>query len=139
MVVTAGDLGPDLAKKLGITEHSTVALVGVPPEVVVGVPPGTEVRRRAQGRADVVVAFFTERRHFERRLLRLESMIYPDGGLWIAWPKRSSTLATDLSGDVVREVALPRGLVDNKVCAIDRTWSGLRLVWRRERRHEVKK
>ena len=55
-------------------------------------------------------------------------------GLWIAWPKRASGLATDITEDVVREVALPRGLVDNKVCAIDDTWSGLRVVWRRERR-----
>ncbi len=63
-------------------------------------------------------------------------MIFPDGGLWIAWPKRASGVETDLSDEAVREVALPLGLVDNKVCAIDETWSGLRVVWRRERRSE---
>jgi hypothetical protein len=61
-------------------------------------------------------------------------MVFPDGGLWIAWPKRASGVETDVTEGVVREVALPLGLVDNKVCAIDETWSGLRLVWRRELR-----
>ena len=61
-------------------------------------------------------------------------MIFPAGGLWIGWPKKASKVPTDMTEDVVREVALPRGLVDNKVCAIDEVWSGLRLVWRTERR-----
>jgi hypothetical protein len=61
-------------------------------------------------------------------------MVFPAGGLWIAWPKKASGMATDLTDNVIREAALPRGLVDHKVCAIDATWSGLRLVWRRERR-----
>jgi len=61
-------------------------------------------------------------------------MIFPSGGLWIAWPKRASGLETTMTEHVVREVALPLGLVDNKVCAIDATWTGLRVVWRVERR-----
>jgi hypothetical protein len=61
-------------------------------------------------------------------------MIFPSGGLWVAWPKRASGMLTDMHEGVVREVALPLGLVDNKVCAINATWSGLRVVWRRERR-----
>jgi hypothetical protein len=61
-------------------------------------------------------------------------VIFPDGGLWIAWPKKASGVATDITEDTLREVALPLGLVDNKVCAIDETWSGLRLVWRKELR-----
>jgi hypothetical protein len=84
--------------------------------------------------ADVVVAFFTERRRLEARLPALERTIFPDGGLWIAWPKKASGVPTDLTEDVLREVCLPRGIVDNKVCAIDETWSGLRFVWRKERR-----
>ena len=60
--------------------------------------------------------------------------MFPDRSLWIAWPKRSSGVTTDMTEDVIREVALPLGLVDNKVCAIDATWSGLRLVWRKELR-----
>lgn len=60
--------------------------------------------------------------------------IFPDGGLWIAWPKKASKVATDMTEAVVREVALPLGLADNKVCAIDDTWSGLPILWRRENR-----
>jgi len=130
----AGYSGTPLPKKLGITEGSTLALVGAPAGVIAGLPPGVTVKRQARGSADVVVAFFTQRREFERRLDSLARMIFPSGGLWIAWPKRSSGVETTMGEDVVREVALPLGLVDNKVCAIDETWSGLRVVWRRERR-----
>ena len=130
----AGYSGTPLPKKLGITEGSTLALVGAPAGVIVGLPPGVTVKRQARGSADVVVAFFTQRRDFERRVDALARMIFPSGGLWIAWPKRSSGVETTMGEDVVREVALPLGLVDNKVCAIDETWSGLRVVWRRERR-----
>ncbi len=129
----AGYSGTPLPKKLGITEGSTLVLVGAPAGVIDG-PPGVTVKRQARGHADVVVAFFTQRREFERRIDALGRMIFPSGGLWIAWPKRSSGVETTMGEDVVREVALPLGLVDNKVCAIDDTWSGLRVVWRREHR-----
>jgi hypothetical protein len=82
----------------------------------------------------VVVAFFTRRRELERRFPSLSRAIFPAGALWVAWPKRASGVDTDLTEDAVREVALPAGLVDNKVCAIDATWSGLRLVHRLENR-----
>ena len=130
----AGYSGTPLPKKLGMTEGSTVALIGEPSGVVTGLTPDVTVKRQARGKADVVVAFFTERRDFERRIDALGRMIFPAGGLWVAWPKRSSGLVTTMDENVVRSVALPLGLVDNKVCAIDDTWSGLRVVWRRERR-----
>jgi hypothetical protein len=131
----AGYSGTPLPKKLGIVEGSTLALVGEPPgDVVVGLPVGVTVKRQARGKADVVVAFFTERRDYERRIEALGRMIFPAGGLCVAWPKRASGLATTMDENVVRAAALPLGLVDNKVCAIDETWSGLRVVWRRERR-----
>jgi hypothetical protein len=131
----AGYSGTPLPKKLGIASESIVALIGEPAEgVVQGLPAGTTVRRAVRGKADVVIAFFTERRAFERRIDALGRMIFPAGGLWVAWPKRASGVATTMDENVVRAVALPLGLVDNKVCAIDETWSGLRLVWRRERR-----
>ena len=94
---------------------------GTPLLQKLGVKPGS----------DVVVAFFTERAVLEARLPLLEQAIFPDGGLWIAWPKKASKVPTDITEDVLREVALPTGLVDNKVCAIDETWSGLRFVFRR--------
>jgi len=92
------------------------------------------VKRTIRGPLDVIVAFFTRRADLERRLPALRAAMDPAAGLWIAWPKRASGVSTDLTEDVVRDVALPTGLVDNKVCAIDETWSGLRLVIRLENR-----
>jgi hypothetical protein len=135
--VPAGYSGTPLPKKLGITEAARLMVLGAPEgfdRTLGELPGGVEVVTTIRGRADVIVAFFDRRREFEARIERLERAIFPDGGLWIAWPKRSSGLPTDMGDDVVREVALPRGLVDNKVCAIDDTWSGLRVVWRREHR-----
>jgi len=123
-----------LARKLGVGEECRLALLWAPEEMALEVPPGVEVVRRSVRTADVVLAFFTEGVALERRLDRLGAMVFPAGGLWIAWPKRTSGVATDLTDHAVRALALPRGLVDNKVCAIDGTWTGLRLVWRRELR-----
>ena len=127
-----GYSGTPLPKKLGVTPGSRVMLVGAPEELVPElVGDGEPV---AEGPADVIVAFFTERPALEVALDGLRSQMEPAAGLWIAWPKRSSEVQTDMTEDVVREVALPTGLVDNKVCAIDATWSGLRLVIRKELR-----
>jgi hypothetical protein len=82
----------------------------------------------------VIVAFHTARSTLAHRFPTLLRALEVDGGLWVAWPKRSSGVPTDITEDVVREVALPTGMVDNKVCAIDETWSGLRLVLRKELR-----
>jgi hypothetical protein len=129
-----GYSGTPLAKKLGITEGTTLALVKAPSGWAIGLPAGVAVKRRAGGQADVVVAFFTDAAMLEKRLDSLGAMVFPAGGLWIAWPKKASGVATDLGDNAIRAAALPRGLVDNKVCALDATWSALRLVWRRERR-----
>lgn len=123
-----------MATKLGISEGSTLALLDAPAGLLLELPPNVRVRRQARGRADVVVVFVTRTRVLEPRLDPLASMVFPSGGLWIAWPKRSSGMATDMTDDAVRRLALPRGLVDNKVCAVDATWTALRLVWRRELR-----
>lgn len=133
----AGYSGTPLAKKLGIGDGSVVALISAPPDfdqLLESVPETAVFRSTLRGRADVVVFFTKRRADFERRIDAAGRTVFPAGGLWIAWPKRASKVATDMTEDVVREVALPRGLVDNKVCAIDETWSGLRLVWRRELR-----
>ena len=84
----------------------------------------------------MIVSFHTTRADLERRLDTILKAMDVDGGLWVAWPKKASGVATDITEDTVREVALPLGLVDNKVCAIDDTWSGLRVVWRKELRAE---
>jgi hypothetical protein len=130
----AGYSGTPLPAKLGIKAGGTVALLEAPPGLFSQLPAGVVVKRQARGRADVVVAFFTARARLEQRIGALSKMIFPAGGLWIAWPKRTSGVATDISDNDIREVALPLGLVDNKVCAVDDTWSGLRVVWRRELR-----
>lgn len=130
----AGYSGTPLPKKLGIVEGSSLVLIGAPSGVIHELPPGVSVKTQARGSADVVVAFFTRRSDFERRIGLLSKVIFPDGGLWVAWPKRASGVETDMHEGVLREVALPLGLVDNKVCAIDEIWTGMRVVWRRERR-----
>ena len=133
----SGYSGTPLPRKLGIGAGMTVAVLDAPAgfETMLGeLPDGARIRTPARGKPDVVVAFMTEHRRLSSRLPLLGRAVFPAGGLWIAWPKRSSGVETDITEDVVRELALPLGLVDNKVCAIDETWSGLRLVWRLERR-----
>lgn len=130
----AGTGGTPLATKLGVRPGWVLALLGAPDDLELELPPGVTVRNRAAGRADAVLQFVTRARDLESRIDRLAAMVHPAGGVWIAWPKRSSGVPTDVTDDGVRSVALPLGLVDNKVCAVDATWTALRLVWRVERR-----
>jgi hypothetical protein len=131
----AGYSGTPLPRKLGIKPGARVGLLRAPDgfDATLGeLPDGVSVSRRAPQRApfDVIVAFFTARAELARRMPALSHALDPAGGLWIAWPKRASGVPTDLTENVIRELALAAGLVDNKVCAIDETWSGLRLVYR---------
>ena len=128
----AGYSGTPLARKLGIKDGHRIAVVGAPDgfDEAIGPLPEVDAGSRLRGSLDVVVFFANRRGVLERRFEALKRALDPAGGLWIAWPKRSSGVRTDLTEDVVREIALANGLVDNKVCAIDGTWSGLRLVYR---------
>jgi hypothetical protein len=129
----AGYSGTPLPRKLGIKHGSRLALIGAPEgfdRTLGALPDGVRVGRAARGRLDVIVVFFTERAALERRLPTLRSALDPAGGMWIAWPKRASAVPTDLTEGAVRELGLAAGLVDNKVCAIDAVWSGLRFVYR---------
>jgi hypothetical protein len=134
----AGYSGTPLPKKLGIKEGSRLALVAAPDgfleSTLAPLPDQVELRARARGALDVIVLFTKSRADLERRFAKLAGALDPAGALWIAWPKRSSGVETDLTEDTLREVGLPQGLVDNKVCAIDDTWSGLRFVIRKENR-----
>jgi hypothetical protein len=127
-----------LGRKLGLAEGQDVLFVGAPDGfagLLGELPAGVRVRRRATRAAlDLIVFFTTSRAQLEARLGALHRALRPAGRLWIAWPKRASGVPSDVSDTVVRDVALPTGLVDTKVCAIDETWSGLRLVIRRELR-----
>ena len=132
-----GYSGTPLARKLGLTEGSRVALLRAPEgfdEDLAPLPEGVTVLRRLGAGLDVAVLFVTERRELERRFPAVAKAIFPVGGFWVAWPKRASKVPTDLTEDVLREVGLPQGLVDNKVCAVTEIWSGLRFVWRKENR-----
>jgi len=133
----AGYSGTPLAGKLGIKEGARLALLGAPggfDDVLAPLPPAVTVLRRLGPALDVAVLFVTERRVLERRFPIVAAAIAPAGGFWVAWPKRASKVPTDITEDVLREVGLPHGLVDNKVCAISDVWSGLRFVWRKENR-----
>ncbi len=135
----AGYSGTPLARKLGIGEGDEIALIGAPErfEDTLGELPDVaslHTDLADDARYDVIVAFVTQRAELEAELPRLRARMAPACGLWIAWPKRASRMPTDVTDQVIRDVVLPTGLVDNKVCAIDDTWSGLRLVIRRENR-----
>jgi hypothetical protein len=105
----AGYSGTPLAKKLGIAEGTTLALLTAPSKWAIDLPLRVVVRRRAGGHADVVVAFFTRARTLELRMDPLAAMIFPAGGLWIAWPKKTSGVVTDLTDNAIRATALPPG------------------------------
>ncbi len=132
--MTAGYSGTPLPRKLGIKPGQRIAFLDAPPEFADALgelPEGTgPARTAARGPLDLVVAFFTERRRLMQRLPRLIAALDPAGALWIAWPKRAARVDTDVTEDVVRELGLAAGVVDVKVCAIDATWSGLKLVIR---------
>lgn len=133
----AGYSGTPLPAKLGIRAGSVVRLVSAPAEaesLLTPLPDGVTIRRRGPYAAEVVLLFTTSYADLAARVPPLGEAVHPDGSLWVCWPKRSSGVATDLTEDSIREVALPLGLVDNKVCAVSDVWSGLRLVWRKERR-----
>lgn len=136
----AGYSGTPLPQKLGIKEGHRVALVGAPAGFDLGTLPVGAALQVGLGRGktppplDVIVAFVKWRLDLAPRLDACRRGLAQAGGLWIAWPKKASGVASDMVEDAIRQVALPTGLVDNKVCAIDDTWSGLRLVIRKELR-----
>jgi hypothetical protein len=135
----AGYSGTPLPKKLGIQEGHRVALLHAPAgfeKILGGLPGAVALHAGLTGTTpfDVIVAFVTRRADLKKQLAPIRRRMDRAAGLWVAWPKKASKVPTDITEDVVREIALPTGLVDNKVCAIDEIWSGLRLVIRLELR-----
>ena len=130
----AGYSGTPLVKKLGIKEGSAMLLVSPPEgflETLGPLPADAEiVSPRSREKLDVVLLFVLSQKKLEREFARLAARLKLAGGLWVCWPKKASGVKTDLTEDVIREVGLAAGLVDNKVCAVDETWSGLRFVMR---------
>jgi hypothetical protein len=129
----AGYSGRSLVEKLGIAPGARIAILNAPQgyRATLGkLPPGVRVAAAARGPLPFIQFFTTTRKALERKFGALVRALAPDGALWVSWPKRASGVATDVTEDVVRAVALPRGLVDVKVCAVDEVWSGLKLVRR---------
>jgi hypothetical protein len=127
---STNDSGTPLDRKLGVEPDMRVAVIGGPPGFAERLE-GAQVSTLLRGRFELIVCFATSRRSLESRLPGLLRAREAGGRIWLAWPKRASGAETDLSDGVVREIGLTSGLVDNKVCAIDETWSGLRFVARR--------
>jgi hypothetical protein len=134
----AGYSGTPLPKKLGIGSGSRVSLINAPhdfhDQFLVPLPPGVEITDSEIGPFDVIVLFCSNRAILESSLPRIMSQMRASGGLWIAWPKKSSGIVTDLTETYIRPFGLDTGLVDNKICAINDIWSGLRFVVRVENR-----
>ena len=129
----AGYSGKSLVDKLGIRAGTSIAIVSAPRgfrSTLGALPSGVTVTAAPRGTLPLIHFFTTKRSLLERRFPALKRGLAQDGALWVSWPKKSSGVATDLTEDVVREVALAGGLVDVKVCAVDEVWSGLKLVRR---------
>lgn len=133
----AGYSGTPLSKKLGIEEGNHVVLIDAPEEwgeLVAPLPHGIVFDPHVIGATDIVHLFVTRRSELARRLKMLRTQLKPDGGVWVSWPKKTAKVETDITEDVIREIALPMGWVDIKVCAVSEVWSGLKLVIRKELR-----
>ena len=137
--MSAGYSGTPLPKKLGITESTQVALIGAPSEyeALLGrLPVGATLGASLSQKADLAHVFVTQREELAVHLAKLRRKLRADAVVWVSWPKKASRVATTVTEDVVRELALPLGFVDIKVCAVSEVWSGLKLVVRKELRGE---
>ena len=133
----AGYSKTPLAQKLGIKPDSEVTALSAPAgyrKLLAPLPAKISFVDKAKAGSRFVHLFVSERLILEKELKRLRRLIDDAGVVWISWPKKSSGVATDITEDVIREVCLPLGFVDVKVCAVDETWSGLKLMIRRENR-----
>jgi hypothetical protein len=133
----AGYSGTPLWKKLGLREGLTVVIINAPRgyrKLLSGLPKGVAFVADGEPPISFVHLFTSSASELAARLSSLKRDLAPDGVIWVSWPKKASGVATDITEDAIREVALPMGLVDIKVCAVDATWSGLKLVIRKSKR-----
>ena len=135
--MTAGYSGTPLAQKLGIKAGQKVVIIDGPAtyrKLLAPLLEAVSFSAKVDSGATFIHLFVSERKTLEKELRRLRKLIADTGILWVSWPKKSSGVATDVTEDVIRQVALPLGFVDVKVCAVDQTWSALKLMIRRENR-----
>ncbi len=133
----AGYSDKPLARKLGIRPNEQLVALNAPEHyarLLHDLPAGVELTSRVGTQAKFVHLFVTKRAELEKRLLSLREKVDDAGVLWVSWPKKAAKVPTDVTEDTIRAVALPLGFVDVKVCAVDETWSGLKLMIRRENR-----
>jgi hypothetical protein len=136
-MASAGYSGTPLAKKLGYKAAARVVLIGEPEDYrtwVAPLPEGVVFESAPSAGSAMVHLFVTAKAELGRHLGELRRKLSPDATVWVSWPKKASKVATDITEDVIRELALPIGFVDIKVCAVDDVWSGLKLVVRKELR-----
>jgi hypothetical protein len=129
--MSKGYSGTPLAKKLGFKSGQRVSAPGAPPnyrDLLAPLPEGIEFQARVTKSTDIVHLFTTSRAVLAKSLVTYRKTLHPGAAIWVSWPKKASRVATDITEDTIREVALPLGLVDIKVCAVDESWSGLKLV-----------
>jgi hypothetical protein len=134
---TPGYSGTPLAKKLGIKPGSQVVTRDAPTEYLKWLgplPPSAAITKRISASTDIVHVFTTRRANLERELNQLRKALRPDAAVWVSWPKKGSKVPTNITEDVIRQIALPMGWVDIKVCAVSEVWSGLKLVVRKDLR-----
>lgn len=137
MATSAGYSGTPLARKLGIAKGTVVTAIGAPKDyaaLLAPLPAGARISSRVAASAAFVHLFTSSRTELAARLTALRARLPAAGTVWVSWPKKTSRVPTDITEDVIRAVALPLGFVDVKVCAVDATWSGLKLVIRKELR-----
>ncbi len=135
--MAVGYSGTPLPKKLGIKAPMRVAVIDSPSpylDILVEEPLGVVFSQAPTKSSDLVHVFCTERAALEKHLKKLRSLLAPTAAVWVSWPKKSSKVSTDITEDTIRELALPLGFVDVKVCAVSEVWSGLKLVVRKELR-----
>ena len=133
----AGYSGTPLPRKLGIKEGSRLAVLHAPAHyraLVSPLPPGAKITARFDGETDLVHVFVWRKRDLARFLASAVEVMRGDAAIWVSWPKKAARITTDITEDTIRALALPLGLVDIKVCAVDESWSGLKLVIRKENR-----
>jgi hypothetical protein len=132
-----GYSGTPLAKKLGIKMGSRIFVSGAPKnylELVAPLPQGVRFVHQIDDETDIAHIFTARKAELADVLRASVTTLKPDGIIWVSWPKKTSKVQTDVTEDTVRDIALPLGLVDIKVCALDNLWSGLKLVWRKQNR-----